>query len=84
MSNYTSVLTMLLRLRQGNIPLALLRLCFLACDHPALVTAALTIDKDAIDSISADNEPDQGDELADLLGGLDVAEGAKCQICFTK
>ncbi|KAK4687668.1 hypothetical protein P7C73_g2453, partial [Tremellales sp. Uapishka_1] len=72
MQDYTSMLTMLLRLRQ-------------ACDHPSLVTASLAIDKDAIDNKPVDpkmDERDEGDELADMLGGLGVAGGKKCQVCF--
>jgi len=30
------------------------------------------------------DEPDQADELADLLGGLGVAGGRKCEVCFIK
>ncbi|WRT64369.1 uncharacterized protein IL334_001301 [Kwoniella shivajii] len=75
MANYTSVLTMLLRLRQ-------------ACVHPSLVTKSLTLDTDAItDSASQPKElesPDQADELADLLGGLGVESGKTCQMCFVK
>ncbi|WWC86455.1 uncharacterized protein L201_001332 [Kwoniella dendrophila CBS 6074] len=74
-ANYTSVLTLLLRLRQ-------------ACVHPSLVTKSLTTDPDAIGD--AETQPkevevtDQADELADLLGGLGVAKGKTCQMCFVK
>ncbi|WWC66176.1 uncharacterized protein I206_100077 [Kwoniella pini CBS 10737] len=74
-ANYTSVLTMLLRLRQ-------------ACVHPSLVTKSLTTDSDALGD--AQTQPkevettDQADELADLLGGLGVAGGKTCQMCFVK
>ncbi len=79
MTNYSSVLTLLLRMRQ-------------ACDHPSLVTASLTIDKDAIDlkPATANDEPDveeAADDLADLLGGLGVdgseSKVPKCGICLT-
>lgn len=76
-ANYTSVLTLLLRLRQ-------------ACVHPSLVTKSLDTDVDAItdavskSSISAAPEKDEADELADLLGGLGVAKGKTCQMCFVK
>ena len=60
----------------------------LACDHPSLVTASLLIDKEAIDDRPIEPnkaaEPDQADELADLLGGLGVAGGKKCEVCFVK
>ncbi|WWC58824.1 uncharacterized protein I303_101368 [Kwoniella dejecticola CBS 10117] len=75
-ANYTSVLTMLLRLRQ-------------ACVHPSLVTKSLITDSDAL-SGEAQSQPkeeektDQADELADLLGGLGVAGGKTCQMCFVK
>ncbi|OCF42130.1 hypothetical protein I317_04101 [Kwoniella heveanensis CBS 569] len=76
MANYTSVLTLLLRLRQ-------------ACVHPSLVTKSLSVDAEAItDGSSQPKEvteaPDQADELADLLGGLGVASGKTCQMCFVK
>ena len=75
MANYTSVLTMLLRLRQ-------------ACDHPSLVTNSISMDKDAIqnENQAPDNEleSDEADELADMLGGLGVDEEKKCQLCFVK
>ncbi|WVF70244.1 hypothetical protein IAT40_005033 [Kwoniella sp. CBS 6097] len=76
MANYTSVLTLLLRLRQ-------------ACVHPSLVTKSLSVDAEAIaDGTAQPKEvteaPDQADELADLLGGLDVASGKTCQMCFVK
>ncbi|KAK1925490.1 SNF2 family N-terminal domain-containing protein [Papiliotrema laurentii] len=72
MSNYTSVLTMLLRLRQ-------------ACDHPSLVASALSVDADALENkkAQAPDDSDSADELADLLGGLGVDKSKKCEICFT-
>ena len=71
MSNYTSVLTMLLRLRQGECGLSR---AHVACDHPSLVTASFAQD------VAADTN--DADDLADLLGGLGVQEGAKCSICY--
>ncbi|EIW72382.1 hypothetical protein TREMEDRAFT_70705 [Tremella mesenterica DSM 1558] len=79
MANFTSVLTMLLRLRQ-------------ACNHPALVTKSLSVDVDALkDSDSPPNSQkpvqvvkDEADELADLLGGVSVASGKTCAVCFVK
>ncbi|CED84401.1 snf2 family dna-dependent atpase [Phaffia rhodozyma] len=71
MSNYTSILTMLLRLRQ-------------ACDHPILVSESFGSDPDAVAPASdAKEDKDEADELADLLGGLTVAT-APCSICSTK
>ena len=89
MANYTSVLTMLLRLRQSELfhtgqtimtPLT-------ACDHPSLVASSLLVDIDAIENKGQGpgvNETDQADELADLLGGLGVVGGKKCQVCFIR
>ncbi|KAL7419356.1 hypothetical protein Q5752_006194 [Cryptotrichosporon argae] len=68
MSSYTSVLTMLLRLRQ-------------ACDHPTLVASKLATDAEALESKAA-ADADEADELADMLGGLGVATGKKCEICY--
>ncbi|WWD17666.1 hypothetical protein CI109_102107 [Kwoniella shandongensis] len=76
MHNYTSVLTLLLRLRQ-------------ACVHPSLVTRSLsTTDADAMtDGTSTPKEAektDKADELAELLGLMGVAGGKTCQMCFIK
>nr|WVH01933.1 SNF2 family N-terminal domain [Naematelia aurantialba] len=70
MANYTSVLTLLLRLRQ-------------ACDHPSLVTASWTTDADAIGNKPVEEltEDTEADELADLLDTLGVS-AKKCAICF--
>lgn len=70
MSNYTSVLTMLLRMRQ-------------ACDHPSLVASSLQTDIDAIDSRPSAQAEEEATELADMFGGLGVGGEAKCDICFT-
>lgn len=76
MANYTSVLTMLLRLRQ-------------ACDHPLLVSRS-AVDSDILGrdgenfdrEMSADGvEFDDGADLADLLSGLTVAGPKKCELC---
>ncbi|KAK8866127.1 hypothetical protein IAR55_001278 [Kwoniella newhampshirensis] len=75
MHNYTSVLTLLLRLRQ-------------ACVHPSLVTRSLSADADAItNDVSRPpgaEKADQADQLADLLSTLGVAGGKTCQMCFVK
>ncbi|WVQ77121.1 hypothetical protein IAR50_006804 [Cryptococcus sp. DSM 104548] len=72
-ANYTSVLTLLLRLRQ-------------ACVHPSLVINSLDTDEALGEDIVAKAAPvkDEADELADLLGGLGVAKGKTCAICFVK
>ncbi len=51
------------------------------------MTASLSVDKEAIDDRPVEtkhDEPDQADELADLLGGLGVVNGKKCEVCFVK
>ena len=54
-----------------------------ACDHPSLVAHSLSEDKDALESKAAPaEEKDEADDLANLLGGLGVAGGAKCEVCF--
>lgn len=57
-----------------------------ACCHPALVTAALDQDKDAIDIRAAPKSDEQdADDLAALLGGIGLEGGkqAKCDMCFS-
>ena len=49
-----------------------------ACDHPILVTEP---DKDNQTDTPAE---EQVDELADMLGGLGVEAGIKCDVCFTR
>lgn len=75
-SNYTSILTMLLRLRQ-------------ACDHPELVSQSFASDPDAIapvptapaGSALTDDGGQEADELAALLGGLSVGSRPTCTVC---
>lgn len=66
-ANYTSVLTMLLRLRQ-------------ACNHIHLIDKDYKEDIDALDSKSVKSIDDQDDELAAMLGGLAVGK-RYCQVC---
>lgn len=72
MVNYTSVLTMLLRLRQ-------------ACDHPLLVSRSSVPDPDELgrdgEGDIVDTADDERDDLADLLSGLTVAGPKKCELC---
>ncbi|SGZ31931.1 BQ5605_C042g12047 [Microbotryum silenes-dioicae] len=73
MSNYTSVLTLLLRMRQ-------------ACSHPALVTGNKVDEAEAIDINVDPNKAtaigviDDETGLANLLGGLSV-ETSTCAMC---
>jgi len=69
MKNYTSVLTLLLRLRQ-------------ACNHPILVSKDFAIDAEAIESSPATKDDDAG--LADALAGLTVTARGTCQVCMVE
>ncbi|EIN06926.1 hypothetical protein PUNSTDRAFT_90645 [Punctularia strigosozonata HHB-11173 SS5] len=74
MKNYTTVLILLLRLRQ-------------ACNHPALVSKDFKVDSAALESRPAKNqnlEEEQEDELAGMFSKLGVEEAKirKCTICF--
>lgn len=51
--------------------------------HPELVTKSLSKDADALDSKAAkDGELDDGDGLAELLGGVQIEAGKKCDVCL--
>ncbi|KAF9511453.1 hypothetical protein BS47DRAFT_1373028 [Hydnum rufescens UP504] len=77
MNNYTSILVLLLRLRQ-------------ACDHPALVSKDFTKDADAIESKVPQSQEDDDDknvdELAGLMGSMGLSRelDKKCDICQTE
>jgi SNF2 family DNA or RNA helicase len=92
MKNYTSMLLLLLRLRQGQ------RLCpslfvvwtalihiYIACDHPSLISKDFTKDQEAIDMRPAttkedgEGSDDGADELAAMMGKISVTP--KCDIC---
>ncbi|KAI0753220.1 SNF2 family N-terminal domain-containing protein [Daedaleopsis nitida] len=68
---YTSVLVLLLRLRQ-------------ACDHPVLISKDYRNDQDAVEpqSASQNNGDEEGDDLAGLLAGLAISH-KDCQVCQT-
>lgn len=71
-ANYMGVLLLLLRLRQ-------------ACNHPALVLKDYKSDMDALDpqtKKSQDSNEEETDDLAAILGQLEVAR--KCQMCTTE
>ncbi|EJD05330.1 uncharacterized protein FOMMEDRAFT_138838 [Fomitiporia mediterranea MF3/22] len=67
--NYTSVLVLLLRLRQ-------------ACNHPSLLSKDFALDKEAVDprGVKDGKDLDDADDLADLLGQMGVSS-RKCQLC---
>ena len=76
--NYASALTLLLRLRQ-------------VCNHPHLIGAAMSDDKDALTTDTnldsngrkASSINDELDSVTDLLGGLSV-KTKSCEVCQTK
>ena len=77
--SYASALTMLLRLRQ-------------ACNHPKLVGGSIAKDQDALSTVQGNGTQtprkpratnNEGDELADLLGGLSVTT-KQCDVCQTQ
>ncbi|KAI0058318.1 hypothetical protein BV25DRAFT_1830155 [Artomyces pyxidatus] len=70
MRNYTNVMVLLLRLRQ-------------ACNHPSLVSKNYNADRDAVEPRAAtkDDEDDDADGLASMLGGMGLSGGKKCQLC---
>ena len=54
---------------------------WLACNHPALISKDYRNDQEAVDPKSASqDDEDEGDDLAALLGGLTIAR-KPCQIC---
>lgn len=66
--NYANALVLLLRLRQ-------------VCNHPKLVEGKLEKDREALDAEAKPKKNDADmDDLADLLGGLDV-QAKHCDIC---
>jgi len=68
-NTYTSMLVLLLRLRQ-------------ACNHPSLVSEDYKKDKEAVDPKAASSQGDEdANELADLLGGLGLSQTKRCQFC---
>lgn len=69
MKNYTTILLLLLRLRQ-------------ACNHPSLVTKDFAKDVDAIESKSvpvSTQDADEGDDLADMFANLGIVK--RCEVC---
>lgn len=70
-NNFTSVLVLLLRLRQ-------------ACCHPELCMKNVKNDLDAIEpkvkETDKDDEEEEADDLADLLGHMTVKE-SRCELC---
>lgn len=70
--NYTSVLVLLLRLRQ-------------ACNHPSLISKDYVCDKEAVDPQAAKGKDlDDADDLADAFGQMGVSSEKRCQMCQTR
>jgi SNF2 family DNA or RNA helicase len=90
-NNYTSMLVLLLRLRQGeelsdNRVSGYMSADFhgVACNHPSLISKNFTDDKEAVEPKGAEEgkDVDEADELADLFGEMGVSGAAKkCQMC---
>jgi SNF2 family DNA or RNA helicase len=85
--NMTSILVILLRLRQGqynNYVLVSSKALTpsLACNHPVLVTKDYKKDSDAIEPKDAKNIDDVDEDLANMFGALGVTR--KCQVCQTE
>ncbi len=91
MKNYTCVMVLLLRLRQGALrfcaitrTLVQCKWC-LACNHPSLVSKDFIADKEAVEPTAAKgNDLNDGDDLADLFAQMGVASNRKCQLCQTR
>ncbi|PCH37549.1 hypothetical protein WOLCODRAFT_92425 [Wolfiporia cocos MD-104 SS10] len=70
--NYTSMLVLLLRLRQ-------------ACNHPLLISEDYRKDSEAIEPKGVKNHDDEdADDLADQLAGMGIGPIKYCQVCQTE
>lgn len=88
--NYTHVLVLLLRLRQGELlvqserRIGLIKLIRKpACNHPSLVSKDYRIDKDAAEPKAAKDDEDDTEDLAAMFGQLGMSGAKKCQLCQT-
>ena len=82
MSNYTSVLTLILRLRQGlskaNIFIHEL-ISYIACNHPTLVTKSF-VEEEVVGPASNNSDHakelhnDAADSLADMLSSVAISQ----------
>jgi len=89
---YIHMLTMLLRLRQGNsLPFTRPRFSVnrkgLACDHPSLINGDWKADEGAVinqPENPTQEEDDDGKDLAKALGSLNLAAAPSCQLCFAE
>ncbi|CCM05412.1 uncharacterized protein FIBRA_07629 [Fibroporia radiculosa] len=71
--NYTSMLVLLLRLRQ-------------TCNHPTLVSEDYRRDKEAVEPRAAKSQDgdEDADDLADQLAGMGLSQIRRCQLCQTE
>jgi SNF2 family DNA or RNA helicase len=87
MKNYTNVMVLLLRLRQGEstIKSTTLPFCVLmvreACNHPSLVSKDYNTDREAIESRPAPKDDQEDEDLTTMFQQLVVSKGKKCQLC---
>ena len=87
MKNYTNVMVLLLRLRQGETTImsTTLPFCILtvgeACNHPSLVSKDYNTDREAIESRPAPKDDQEDEELMTMFQQLGVSKGKKCQLC---
>jgi SNF2 family DNA or RNA helicase len=87
MKNYTNVMLLLLRLRQGestitstNLPFCIL-MAGEACNHPSLVSKDYNTDREAIESRPAPKDDQEDEDLTTMFQQLVVSKGKKCQLC---
>lgn len=87
MKNYTNVMVLLLRLRQGEstteattLPFCILTVCE-ACNHPSLVSKDYNTDREAIESRPAPKDDQEDEDLTTMFQQLVVSKGKKCQLC---
>lgn len=87
MKNYTNVMVLLLRLRQGEstiesttLPFCILMVCG-ACNHPSLVSKDYNTDREAIESHPAPKDDQEDEDLTSMFQQLVVSKGKKCQLC---
>ena len=87
MKNYTNVMVLLLRLRQGEPTTESTTLSFHilmvgeACNHPSLVSKDYNADREAIESRPNPKDDQEDEELTTMFQQLVVSKGKKCQLC---
>ncbi len=87
--NYTSMLVLLLRLRQGNIYAELNNVIAysvhpsIACNHPSLISKDVSFDREAVEpkAVKEGNDLEDEDDLTDMFGKLGMSGNKKCGMC---